>query len=248
MVSLPDLPPELLLKIVESDNCHHNQKVLYGTLRASCRAVSSMITPFLDSRFYGDVIVHFDPQDISRLLAISQGNLQQHVHTVEIRVDTLWTELCHCIWSDSSGASECSWQNMSDYCGEGSEASRFSFNEVVADFMADGSCASRLKLALRTLRNMTKLVIVPPVCTRWMVNSKRNEIFARWSLASKILLSSIPFAESYLADVSFVSQSNLLAIPLSSLDVVALSSAQADSLQKLGLNTIVDLKGGIVFP
>jgi len=247
--SLPGLPAELLLKIIETEALPEEQKRQFSRLRATCREINAKVVYFFGSKYFKKLKVKLNETGLLRLQAISRGPLRIHVHNMRIDVATLFDQVVFSHDSDTTDASLCSW--YSDTAMGDMDIGNFKceFNESVANFIMDGTCSQVLSPALLQFKNLKTFKINEPVVMGRMVKEKMEGIESRWLMASKVVLASAFAGIVALEQFSVEQVWQSLPMPLSALEVAAIHRPNwSTTLQKLQLDLVNDLKEGMRQP
>lgn len=146
---------------------------------------------------------------------------------------------------ESTDASQCSWFSAEEMVEMNMHRTdQFHFNDEVAEFIASGLCSSLLSDALSGCPNLKTLMIHAPEVELGMKPDKLKDIRNRWSLACKVLLSSVFASKTAIEELVLASEWPSLAFPLSALDVTALPCSLSSSLKKLHLDLKVNPANG----
>ncbi|KAH4333034.1 hypothetical protein HBI71_104510 [Parastagonospora nodorum] len=162
--SLPSLPAELLLHIIEcgpdprllkggyrglpfhiSGIMPDNQRSMLIALRTTCVELNAKLAYFFGSKYLKDIIGSLSEPGLLRLQEISKGPLRVHVQRVTIAVSTLFQQHFYETDSDSTDATQCSWYSKSALEEMDVQYCECNFVESVAQFVADGSCSRLLR-------------------------------------------------------------------------------------------------------
>ena len=247
--ALPNLPAELLLKIIDCEESLNEQKHLFTTLRATCREINAKVVYFFGSKYFRKVRVKLNEAGILRLQAISKGPFSCHVHGISIDVGTLFEQIICGHESDTTDASQCSWYSESAMGDLDIGNCKCSFNESVANFITDGSCSQVLSPALLEFHNLKSFSIIPPIVVGRMVEEKMEGIESRWLMASKTVLAAVFTGAVALEQFSIEQTFDSLPMPLSALEMAAIHWPKwSDSLRKLQLDLVNDLKEDVSEP
>jgi hypothetical protein len=259
--SLPDLPAELLLKIIESDvepeehpylwyssiTPSKKQKFMYIALRSTCREINAKVVYFFGSKYFRTVRFKVDQTNLVRLQAISQGTLGVHVQSIEADVSTLLEYETVETDAESTDASPTidSWYSTQQQNIYEIWQFYFSFNEDVVDFVASGACDQILSQAMAAFHNLKTFTIRPPDIMGRMKEVKMRDLLSRWLLVSKTLLScALSHGVTLEALVTERDPDEKpLPVPLSALDSTMIGRLQS-SLRKLQLDLDIDVNEG----
>jgi hypothetical protein len=175
--SLPELPAELLLKIIESEvepekhpdldfvsfKPSEMQKRMYIALRSTCREINAKVVYFFGSKYFKNVRVQLNEVGMEKLQAISHSPFRAHVCGLNIFVSTLFHQILLDGESDTTDASQCSWYGESAMGDMDIENCKCSFNESLAEFISDGSCGRMLGQALTEFNNLSSFSFRHPM-------------------------------------------------------------------------------------
>lgn len=99
--SLPDLPAELLLKIIEYQpiqkgpdvfempNVMKERKDVYKAHRACCRELNAKLVYHFGRNHFREIRISVDKAGLSLFHAVSQGHLSAHLRSAELALDPL---------------------------------------------------------------------------------------------------------------------------------------------------------------
>jgi hypothetical protein len=237
--SLPGMPAELLLEIIESEPYAPDQKYLFTTLRATCSQINAKIVYFFGSRYVKHAEFSLSEASFLRLQAHSKSSLSVHLPRITIDGVTLFTERFREYDSDTTDSSQSSWYTKDQLKSIGVEKCIFTFSESIANFMVSGSCSQMLIAALPRFLNLKAFRISPPYYAGEMIAKKLQEIESRWLVASKILLAAVVAGNIGLEEFAIERGYDELQLPLSALDITAGHwSKSSSSLQRLQLELV----------
>ena len=244
--SLPGLPTELLLKIIQHPY-PYVQISTYIALRATCRELNEKLVYYFDSEYFDLIKISLSKQEMLQLHAISKGHLATHVTAVEVDVSILFKHVRIDMEEESTDASRCSWFGKRDMDRfEWSMADKFYFDEDVADFIATGTCSQLLGEAMSGLPNVTSLVVYPPTYYRGMVRKKLKDLKSRWLVACKALLWVFFTKATAAKKLDILSENYCLPVPLSALDFMASYPFPGVCLEDFHIDFMVDVEEGSI--
>jgi hypothetical protein len=163
--SLPGLPAELLVKIVENEAIHEampfRQRLLLVEIRTTCREIHAKLIYFFGSRYLKDIEIKLAGLGMRKLQAIVDSPLRVHVRETTIDLMTLFKMRYLNDHPDTTDASQSSWYSSSAMCDMDISKCECSFNKDVANIIVDGSISQMLSPALSKFANLTSVSITP---------------------------------------------------------------------------------------
>jgi hypothetical protein len=244
-VSLPPLPTELLLKVIESERIPVDRKRLFSTMRVTCAELSSNLVHFFGSEYFRTIRVEISQSTFLQLRSISKGPLRVHFQDVVIGITTLFEQNFFETTSDETDASQCSWYSEGTFADMDVRYCECSFVESIVEFIADGSFSRMLCAALSGFSNLKTFTIAPPSAPDEFVKGKIIEINIRWSIACKVLLNAVLIGNFALEELSIPQGCEHPSMPLSALEMITAHWPQWPSpLLKLHLNLAYDPTDG----
>lgn len=260
--TLPGLPTELLLHIIEMESEQPIQRHLskngstlpmqqrlFAALRATCAEIDIKLSHFFAAKHLTKIKASLSQTGISYLETIAKQWFCSHVQTIWINADSLFAQRFYEYTSDAADASRCSWYGSAAYNDMDIQYCKCTFDEGVADFIADGSCGRMLRAVLSSFQNLKCLWIIIPMVNGEVVEEKLQAIQSRWAMASQVLfdvvLTDMPTLQEFAVKKVCTWYRHPVPLPLSTMDAVALRDpVWIHSLRKLDLRLINYLQEG----
>ncbi|KAI8935012.1 hypothetical protein NX059_008678 [Plenodomus lindquistii] len=234
--SLPGLPAELLLNIVETERYFWKQRPILATLRALNHETNNKLVDFYGDRHCSHIEVELNRKGILQIQAIARSRLRFHVESIVVECDTILDERSCNPDSESSDAEDCSF-----YPGR-ERYTKIKFDEDVAEIVGSGLVISALRQALPNLPELEAFSVRGPTIMGSMEKEKTTDVKGRWLIAAKSLLGAVCAEGTTVRELSIHGgRCYHLPVPISALDVVPLHWAQSTALAKLCLNVVVDV-------
>jgi len=239
--NLPDLPAELLLKIVDSYRSSHMHKHLISNLRAACRETNAKLVYFLGSAYFQDVNVKLEKEQMLHFQVVCSGHLGPHIKGICVDATTLITETNRNSDTDSTNASLCSWysedtRNDLYLCHD-----YFAFDEKVTDFVLTGSFATILGQSLTRLPNLERFSIQSPSVYNTLNRTKVKDLKRRWLIAAESALTQGLARVSKLQELVTECGESLAPTPVSALRIMTIHGYGMGALRKLHLELDIDV-------
>lgn len=130
------------------------QQRLFAALRATCAEIDIKLSHFFAAKHLTKIKASLSQTGISYLETIAKQWFCSHVQTIWINVDSLFAQRFYGYTSDATDASRCSWYGSAAYNDMDIQYCKCTFDEGVADFIADGSCGRMLRAVLSSFQNL----------------------------------------------------------------------------------------------
>jgi hypothetical protein len=246
-LSLPDLPAELLLEIVDSLEPSQRRKTM-EQLRATHPQIDEKIVHAYALKYHRSVTLHLNRTSLTRFEKIATGYLGANIESVSVSLSGLIRMNIHhpdseCTdteavalnsWLPEPSKSRDAWESS----GTGFiwETNRCRLDEDFFEFIGDGSCAALLDRTLPKLQNMSSLTIHPVSVPINLGYTQSQEMGDRWRMVMKIMLSAVFNHCRSLQLLNIKRNNSLTGLSTPVFDLAGISSERLRSIKDLAFD------------